>query len=491
MPVTPTLNPTTGSPVLRRVALIAGLPLIGAATVAGTYRGNEVVVAAAWLALSVGGVLFVRPVIGVAIMTAAFILAAYPTVFQALGVLTVNNLIGMVLLGLLVARIIETRDFSFLRLKQIRILMLIGVLLLIGTYVAQWQFPLLEASVGKTRVLDKTARYGHDFMNRLIFLVFFCAFVQSRRDVKLMFVIFMLALYAAVPSALYNWMTGQLLRGFRAASSVTAGSNPNRLGMICLMEMALFWYWARLRPNVLRQGIAMAAMMGCVLVLMATGSRSGILGLGLLGILLQTGPRQHRVPPPQIAMMALVGVVAVGSLVPREAWERMIRFNAEKGEVGASSTRMREETLERAWEIAGDYPLFGVGLGNFREVSRQIYFDDYYRPPHNSYLWALSEGGVFVLAAYGLLFWVTWKDLRHIRSVAHRDPEIEVWASAMRVVFLLFFFYSGFADLWVNPICYVLLGLVATTRRYVDTLPEVAPAVTLPVAPRRMIGRAA
>jgi len=281
-----------------------------------------------------------------------------------------------------------------------------------------------------------------------------------------------------------------LLRGFRAASSVTAGSNPNRLGMICLMEMALFWYWARLRPGVIRQGIAMAAMMGCVLVLMATGSRSGILGLGLLGILLQTGPRKHRVPAPQIALMVAVGVVAVASLVPREAWERMIRFNAEKGEVGASSTKMREETLERAWQIAGDYPLFGVGLGNFREVSRQIYFDDYYRPPHNSYLWALSEGGVFVLAAYGLLFWVTWKDLRHIRRVAHRDPEIEVWASAMRVVFLLFFFYSGFADLWVNPICYVLLGLVATTRRYVDTLPEVAPAAAIPVAPQR-IGRAA
>jgi hypothetical protein len=479
-----------GSPRLRRAALIVGLPFIGAATVAGTYSGNEVVVAAAWLALSVGGILFVRPVVGVALMTAAFILAAYPTVFQTLGVLTLNNMVGIVLLGLLAARIMETRDFSFLRIRQIRILMLIGSLLFIGTFVAQWQFPLLEASVGKAHVLDKTARYGHDFMNRLVFLVFFCVFVQSRRDVKLMFVIFMLALYAAVPSALYNWMTGQLLRGFRAASSVTAGSNPNRLGMICLMEMALFWYWARLRPGLTRQVIAMAAMLGCLLVLMATGSRSGILGLGLLGILLQTGPRRHRVPTAQIGVMVAAGVLSVAALVPREAWERMIRFSAERGEIGASSTKMREETLERAWEIAGDYPLFGVGLGNFREVSRQIYFDDYYRPPHNSYLWALSEGGIFVLAAYAYLFWVTWQDLRHIRRVANRDPEIEVWASAIRVVFLLFLFYSAFADLWVNPIAYVLLGLVITTRRYVDTLPELAPTTALPVAQRRF-GRAA
>ena len=70
----------------------------------------------------------------------------------------------------------------------------------------------------------------------------------------------------------------------------------------------------------------------------------------------------------------------------------MIRFNPERGEVGASSNRMREETVERAWQIGMDYPLFGIGLGNFREVSRQVYFDDFYRPPHNSYLWAARGG---------------------------------------------------------------------------------------------------
>jgi O-antigen ligase len=417
-------------------------------------------------------------------------LAAYPTVFQSLGVLTINNLMGLALLGLLAARILETRDFSFFRIRQVQILILIGVLLVIGTFVAEWQFPLLETTVGKTRVLDRTERYGHDFRNRLVFLIFFCTFVRTRREVLLMFGVFILTLYVAVPSALYNWMTGQLLRGFRAASSVTAGSNPNKLGMICLMEMALFWHWGRLRPGALRQFVAMAAMAGSLLVLMATGSRSAFLGLGVLGLMLQSGPRRFRVPAPQLGMMFAAGVVAVIALVPPEAWERMVRFSPERGEVGASSSRMREETVERAWEMGKDYPLLGVGLGNFREVSRQVYFDDYYRPPHNSYLWALAEGGVLVLAAYGALFWFTWKDLQQIRRLAYRDPEMEVWASAIRVVFALFFFFSAFADLWLNPITYVLLGLVITTRRYLETLPEVVPTGAVTLAPRRL-GRAA
>jgi len=491
MPATSVVNrPSPGTPFLLRAAIAVVLPLIGAATVTGTFLGKEVIVTAGLLALSVVGVLFVRPVVGVAIMTVAFLLAAYPSIFQALGLLTLNNLLGVALLVLLGIRILETRDLSFLRIKQVRILMGIGVLLFIGTYVADWQFPLLEASSGKMHILDKTGDMGHDFLNRLVFLIFFCVFVRTRADVKVMFVVFMLALYAAIPSALYNWMTGQLQRGFRAASSVTVGDNPNRLGMICLIEMALLWYWARLRPGLVRQLVALAAMGASVLVLMATGSRSAFLGLAILGILLQTGPSAYRVPAAQLSVLVAVGILAVAIMVPQEAWERMIRFNPQKGQIGASSSAMREETLERGWQMARDYPLFGIGLGNFREVSRQIYQDKFFRPPHNSYLWAMSEGGLLVLAGYGLLFWVSWKDLQLIRRLAHRDRDIQVWASALRVVFLLFFFYSLFADLWLNPLMYVMLGLIITTKQYVESLPEVAPAVA-PSAVRRGIGRAA
>ncbi len=485
-PTSPAIQSTSDTPRLKRLAIVLALPLIGAATVAGTYTGNEVIVTAGFLALSLVGILLVRPVVGVAIMTIAFLLAAYPTLFQALGVLTLNNLLGVGLLGLLAARILETRDFSFLRIKQVQILMGIGALLFIGTLVSEWQFPLMEASRGKLHILDKTADMGKDFLNRLVFLIFFCVFVRTRGDVKAMFVVFMLALFAAVPSALYNWMSGQLLRGFRAASSLTSGHNPNRLGMICLIEIALFWHWARLRPGLPRQIVATVAMAASMMVLMATGSRSGLLGLAVLGVVLQTGAPKFRVPATQIGLMLGAAALSVATLVPAEAWERMVRFDAEKGEVGASSTQMREETLERAWQIARDYPLFGIGLGNFRDVSRQIYQDDYYRPPHNSYLWAMSEGGIFVLAGYALLFWVTWRDLQHIRRLAYRDPDIEVWASAIRVVFLLFFFYSLFADLWLNPLMYVLLGLVITTRQYVETLPELAPPIVLPGRARRL-----
>ena len=70
---------------------VIGFPFIAAMTVAGTYFGKEVIVTAAWVAVGTVGVLVVRPVIGIVVMTLAYMLAAYPTILQSLGVFTINT----------------------------------------------------------------------------------------------------------------------------------------------------------------------------------------------------------------------------------------------------------------------------------------------------------------------------------------------------------------------------------------------------------------
>jgi len=481
MPVTATHRDRMGDiPLLLRVLIAIGLPMAGAATVAGTFLGKEILLCAGWIALCVAAFLLVRPVIGIALMTFAFLMAAYPTMLQTLGFLTVNNLLGVCLAGLLVLHVVETRDFGFLRNRQVRILTIIGVLFIIGTAHSASIFPTLQETVGKTKVLDKSSAMGHDFLARLVYLVFFIVFVRDRRDIKLLFVTFMLALFIAVPSALLNLALGTLRKGFRVSASVTSGANPNRLAMICLIEIACWWFWARSRPGILRQVAALGVMAASTMVIFGTGSRSGLLGVGLLGLLLQTSPRRYRVPTAQVGFLAAAAVFAVLTLVPAEAWERMITFNPQKGEVGATSNEMREETIWRAVQVFQDYPTFGIGIGNFREVTRQVYQDDFYRPPHNSYLWASAEGGIFVLVTYLWLFVVTWQDLNVVTRLAHRDPEIGAAASAIRVIFLLYAFFSLFADLWLNPITYAMIGLIVVMRRYVESLPETEPVTALP-----------
>jgi hypothetical protein len=459
-------------PLPLRLVIAVGLPLAGAATVAGTFLDKEILICAGWLGVFAVTLLFIQPVIGIALMTGAFLMAAYPTTLQTLGALTINNLLGLCLLVLMLAEIIGTRDFSFLKNRQLRVLAVIGLILAFGEMHSDWLFPLLQQTVGKTKVLDKSSSMGHDFVARLVYLTFFIVFVKDRRDIRLLFVVFMLALFVAVPSALYNMAIGELNRGFRLQASVTSGANPNRLAMICLIEIACFWFWAKSRPGLMRQLIALGAMGACTMVIFGTGSRSGLLGVGVLGVLLQMSPKQYRVPKYQLGALAVTAVFAVIVMIPPEAWQRMINFIPQKGEIGVSSNQMREETVWRAVQVFEDYPTFGIGMGNFREVTRQVYNDDFYRPPHNSYLWAAAEGGIFVLIGYLWLFWITWLDLQVVTRLAYRDPELGAVAAGIRVIFIVYGFFSIFADLWLNPITYAMLGMIIVMRRYVESLPH-------------------
>jgi len=476
----PTRLPVTrrpaGLPLAIRIAVALSFPFVAALTVAGTYLGLEIIVCAAWVALVMVGALFVNPVMGIVVMVTLYLLSAYPTLLQDLGFLTVNNLLGVGFLIALTVRVLDSRDLSFLKVPQILVFAAIGLVLIGATINASVAFPLLRASRGKVYMLDKTSDLAHDFITRLAFLIFFFAFVRTRRDIRALFLAYMLALYCAVPSALVNWLQGNLRFGFRAMASVTAGGNANKLAMICLMEMACWWYWALSRPRLVRRLIALAAIAASFVVFLATGSRSGLLGGVVLAVLVQAGPRAFRVPTAYIGAAIVAGAILVATVIPVGDFSRMTHLMPTKAEDrgAAASNKMREAAILSGWHMFRDHPILGVGLGNFREVSRQVYNDSYYRPPHNSYLWAASEGGVCSLGLYLLLFWITWRDLQVVMRLAYRDPEIGYIAAAVRIVYLLFNFFALFSDLWQSPFTYILIGQIVTMRRYVEGLPEPA-----------------
>jgi O-antigen ligase len=201
----------------------------------------------------------------------------------------------------------------------------------------------------------------------------------------------------------------------------------------------------------------------------STGSRSGALGAVVMLVLMQTSGRRLRVPSPLLTAGILVGVIGLLTIAPPLAVQRMFNFFPEsRSEVGASSLELRESAIDSAMQIIQDHKVLGVGLGNFREVARQVYADKFFRPPHNSVLWAQAEGGIGVLLCYFVLFAITWRDLRRVWARAASDPEMEALVTALRTVFGLFLFFSLFADLWLNPLAYLLIGLTVSLRMLTD-----------------------
>jgi O-antigen ligase len=167
----------------------------------------------------------------------------------------------------------------------------------------------------------------------------------------------------------------------------------------------------------------------------------------------------------------MIVVAVVATVVPEENIERLQNLNpfaAGTLAVGSRSTEKRVETVELAGRMVADHPIFGVGLGNFREVSRQIYLDQFWRPPHNSYMWALTEGGFFCLVLYGMLFASTWRDIRWLQESPAVPPDLRWLAAALAPGFLMLLFFSAFADIWLTPITYIMIALPIVFRRYVS-----------------------
>ena len=140
--------------------------------------------------------------------------------------------------------------------------------------------------------------------------------------------------------------------------------------MICLIEMACWWFWAQPRPGLVRQLVAFGAMAAAMLVLLATGSRSGLLGLGVLGVLLQTRPATV----PRAARAQVGGCSASGrvrdhrrSCRPR-AWQRMSTSSRERADRRDVERDARGDARARLADRAG---LSGV-RGRARQLPRGL-----------------------------------------------------------------------------------------------------------------------
>jgi O-antigen ligase len=450
---------------------LAGLLAVAATLTVATYQNLEASVLGMLIAGVVLAIVIAKPEVGIFLLMTNFLIASYPSPIRGEGLLTINNLLGIILSVLLVAKLAQHPDFWFLRVKQLHILIAIGVIFIISSVAASYQFPELRVTRGTFRNLDQTLPLAQDFVTRLAFFVLTLAFLRRKRDLKRAFTLMMLCLVMVVPSALLGYATGHAQAGYRAAAEFSVGTNPNRLAFICLIQIAFWWYFSRTQ----RFGVRLACIgviASLVFTVFLTASRSGVLGLGIMMFLLSRTRGAVRGGRMQMVALALVAVGLLVTVIPQENIDRLQNLNPfatrKLGGEGSSSTERRVTTVETGWQIFGDYPVFGIGLGNFREVARQVYRDPFYRPPHNSYIWSLSEGGIFCALLYVMLFAVTWRDVRWLQRSPAVPPDLRWIAAALEPSLVLIMFYSAFADIWLSPIIYIVIGLTIVFRRYVS-----------------------
>ncbi len=450
---------------------LAGLFVLGALLVLATVLGFEIPAIGMIVVIAVLAMVVVQPSVGVLMLIANFLIASYPSPIRGEGLLTINNILGIMLAVLMVAQLAQRPDFWFLRVPQFYVLLAIGAIFIIGTFTSYYAFPTLRVSIGRRRLLDQTGPMAEDFITHLAFLILTLQFIVQKRDMKRLMMIAGMCLIIVVPSALLGYASGHAYAGYRAAADFSAATNSNRLAFFCLIQIAFWWYFMRADPSPARTMLASGIIATLIFTVFLTASRSGVIGLGILFYMLTKTRGGVSGGRWQVVAVAIIAVGVLTTVIPQENLERIQNLNplaTGTRDVGSHSTERRVDTIELGWHIFRDHPWFGVGLGNFREVARQIYVDPYWRPPHNSYVWSLSEGGIFCLLLYLLLFWYTWRDAKWLQGSPAVPHDLAWIVAALPACIVMLLFFSAFADIWLSPITYIVMAFTIALRHYVS-----------------------
>jgi O-antigen ligase len=247
-----------------------------------------------------------------------------------------------------------------------------------------------------------------------------------------------------------------------------------------------------------------AAFTLMVLCVIATFSRGGF--LGLLPVALYCfflSPRKGTTVP-IVLSIALTLPIAIPEKYGMQYSDRIASIIAETQGQGDNVTGTGELRREH-WAIARamfrDYPIFGVGLGNYMWKSPMYQSDKQYArigrslggfAAHSLYFTLLAELGIAGFLIFGAILWFNWKDIRRIigqtrrrkpeRVVLHEttalpaDTEFLDDSNCLRLYAhgtlagLLGYLTSGiFLSVFAYPHFWIFTALVAVLKRVTDS----------------------
>jgi hypothetical protein len=455
--------------------LAVGVPLYWAAG----KGGNWPLITTAFISFVAIFFLVLRyPHVGISIFLTTFMIN-YPGFARGAGALTINNILGMAFMGLLAWDYYVHRDTWYLGERLFQLLLVLAAWFLVGTVAAEYTLPdsfvqrVIVKPVGAVYAkTDYTERYLFQFFSRVAFALFILKFVRSPRQLRWVFLTFLACIFVAVPPSLTGYLQGTSA-DFRALTkAVNWADNANRFAFGLLVGVAFLLHLAQVARSL---SARVACLLGAAVLLplvLLSASRSGFMGLFLLGALLAGGAFGRTGSGVRLTgfgpFLGFVGVAVltyVFVLTP-QAQERVLNINpfADEQLEGSASTEFREATLRNSIELIKQHPVFGVGIGNFRWMHKYAF--GRYKPPHNSYVWSLAEGGVPLLLLYMTLFAVLWRRLGRLRAHYATDPDLPLFPHWLRVYLVLFLFFSFFADVWIEEHIFLLAAATILLGRW-------------------------
>jgi hypothetical protein len=442
------------SPTLRLAAQGLGIVLL-TLVVIYVMSGRELPLLLAGLAGLFCLWLFKNPHWGVLAIFTFWIIKFSPALFGS-RYLALPYIIAALLCVPLALSLLRDREVWVWRVPQVKYLLAIGALFLVSTVWADYKYP-----ISYFPQFDRTADAMREFVTHFLFLVFFLYFVNTRRRLELAVWLAVTLVVASVASAYVNLLS--VSNWQRANASFGVGTNPTSFPYVSLFGASLLWCYYSTAQTTRWKGWIVPFLVGLPVMAIASGSRTGLLQFLVFGALLvvdRSGSWSSSKRIRGVLLLACV-LILVSVLVPTVAVLRSTSFTTSVGGAGGHSLNERVNIVYSGVAIAASDPLLGVGIGNFVWLNTSLY--GLKKAPHNSYLWALAEGGIGVLILYLLLFRATYRMLTRLEAAG--PPDLLWLAKGLKFNLILLLVFSLTDDTWLTTLFYFLLGATIALYR--------------------------
>lgn len=379
-----------------------------------------------------------------------------------LGVIPLEKIIGGIALIALVSTLASRKVKKKLPL-ELKLLLVLFLHLIISIPFAYWRGGAFNTVFGGVLKAVTVALLVTLIVENL---------VQLRRLLWVQAASLVLTTIASI--AIHHTVAGRLIGALGGVFE-----NPNDLAINIAINLPLCAAFALLTQSKAKAAVWSVGMLAMLAGVVLTYSRSGLLALGVAMVicLWEFGIRGRRFY--LIAGALLLGVAGVGVVVATPHYlarvESIFRGNIE-GSEDHGSWEARRELLVDSIEEAIHHPIFGIGAGNFGAATRT------WRVTHNTYSEFAAEGGFPALFLYLAILYLTFRNLRRIRSLAaYRDnPEIRVFTGALWASLLAFAVGSFFASFEYELFPYFMVAYTSVLYRLSVQTSEGSVAAALP-----------
>jgi O-antigen ligase len=260
--------------------------------------------------------------------------------------------------------------------------------------------------------------------------------------------------------------------GVTGRVSVGVSYDPNDIAMVLA---TLFPFAAHLfLQGGLRAKLLCGALMGGIMLsILNTGSRGGLLALGVASILLVFAAGTAVKTWHKLFVIVLVAgfIMSPAADTVKNRWQDVFSgkdYNLDGTKGG------RLETWKDTLQLIAKHPLTGIGIGNSSTAMGMEYRR--WRATHNSYLQAGLELGVPGMIVFLLLLRTIWRNCREARRFFITEPDMRsaaLLATCTRIALLTYmvggFFLSQAYSIMVPVLLLISNGLAHASRTMIKT----------------------